>query len=125
MEAISKALGMKILIAECKSVPDSDVRAGGTAFDEVLKTCNELMIGCPLDDGTRDMITKVELRQMRTDSMAVNLAWGGVMDEASLVKALDEGWIACVFDDRHASLETLQTLVKTTLESYVVGKPQT
>lgn len=143
---------MKVIIAERKGA--STTRAGRTPFTEVLRTCTVLMIGCPLDNETRGMLADEELEQMRRDSLVVNVARGGVMDEASLVKALKQGWISSAATDVFAiepatitstplitdlppnltlsphvawyadsSMETLQTLIKGTVETYVVGEP--
>lgn len=145
---------MQVLIAERKGVPDAEARAGRTPFPELLRTCTVLMIGCPLDEESRNMFTEIELQQMRRDSIVINVARGGVMDEGSLVKALEEGWISSAATDVFAlepatltstplitncpqnltlsphcawyadsSIETLQALVKTTLESYIAGRP--
>ncbi|KAI2619310.1 hypothetical protein GGR54DRAFT_647992 [Hypoxylon sp. NC1633] len=155
IEGIAKALGMKVIIAERKGLSKEATRPGRTQFDEVLQICTALMIGCPLDAETRGMIGERELQQMRPDSLVVNVARGGVMDEAALVRALNEGWIASAATDVFAtepatlgstplidkcpanltlsphvawyadsSLESLQMLIKGTVESYVAGSPQ-
>ncbi|KAL7793617.1 hypothetical protein V8C37DRAFT_409587 [Trichoderma ceciliae] len=98
-EAIGKALGMSVLIAERKSVAPDQVRAGRVPFEEVIKTCTVLILGCPLDDESRDMISEPELRTMRPDSIVVNVARGGVMNEAALLKALKEKWIFAAATD--------------------------
>lgn len=99
MEAIGKALGMSVLIAERKSAAPDQVRAGRVPFEEVIKTCTVLMLGCPLDDESRNMISEPELRSMRSDSIVVNVARGGVMNEAGLLKALKEKWIFAAATD--------------------------
>ena len=40
------------------------------------------------------MIGEKQLRMMKTESILINTARGGVVDEAALVRALSEGWIA-------------------------------
>ncbi|KAK9778904.1 putative Glycerate dehydrogenase [Seiridium cardinale] len=99
IETIAKALGMKVLVAERKGVEGTNVRAGRTSFEEVLKSCTVLMIGCPLDDETRNMFTAIELQKMRKDGMLINVARGGIVNEDDLVKALNDGWIAAAATD--------------------------
>ena len=48
----------------------------------------------PLTPETRGLIGERELRLMKRDAYLVNVARGGVVDEAALVRALREGWIA-------------------------------
>lgn len=98
-EAIGKALGMSVLIAERKSAAPDQVRAGRVPFEQVIKTCTVLMLACPLDDTSKNMISEPELRSMRPDSIVVNVARGGVMNEAAVLKALKEKWIFAVATD--------------------------
>ncbi|KAK1250238.1 hypothetical protein MKX08_010241 [Trichoderma sp. CBMAI-0020] len=45
------------------------------------------------------MISEPELRAMRPDSIVVNVARGGVMNEAALLRALKEKWIYAAATD--------------------------
>jgi glycerate dehydrogenase len=40
------------------------------------------------------MIGEAELRAMKRDAILINAARGGIVDEAALLRALTEGWIA-------------------------------
>ncbi|KAH8897537.1 hypothetical protein GQ53DRAFT_510826 [Thozetella sp. PMI_491] len=154
IENIGNALGMSVLIAERKNTLSGSIRPGRTPFEEVLQTCTVLMIACSLDAESGNMIAEAELQSMRRDSIVVNVARGGVMDEAALVKALNEGWVSSAATDvftiepatttstpfivefppnltlsphvawyADATLETLQALIKETLEGFVAKKP--
>lgn len=90
---------MNILVAERKSVTGSAIRAGRVDFDQVIRASTVLMVGCPLDDETRDMIGDAEFCNMRKDGMVINVARGGVVNEVALVKALREGSIAAAATD--------------------------
>lgn len=68
-------------------------RPGRTAFEETLRSCSVLILTCPLDETTRGMIGETELRLMQKDSILINVARGGVVNEEALVRALKEGWI--------------------------------
>ncbi|KAI9744276.1 MAG: hypothetical protein M1818_002428 [Claussenomyces sp. TS43310] len=106
---IARALGMTVLTAERKGIPESGVRPGRIAFPVVLQRSTALVLTCPLDASTRGMIDEPELRLMRSDSVLVNVARGGIVAEDALVKALRQGWIegaaTDVFVEEPAGLE--------------------
>jgi D-3-phosphoglycerate dehydrogenase len=49
---------------------------------------------CPLNEKTRHLIGEAQFRLMKPTSLFVNTGRGPVVDEAALIKALQEGWIA-------------------------------
>lgn len=65
-----------------------------TAFDEVLETSDVLTLHSPLTPATRDMIAASDFVKMKRSPLLINCARGGLVDEAALVAALDEGRIA-------------------------------
>ncbi|GBD29447.1 D-3-phosphoglycerate dehydrogenase [bacterium HR32] len=73
------------------------------SFPEVLAQADFLSLHLPLTPQTRHLLGEEELRCMKPGSFLVNTARGGVVDEAALARALQEGWIAgaaCdVFDE--------------------------
>src|SRR6195952_3387202 len=85
---MGKALGMKVLIAERKG--SSTAREGRTLFEEVLEQCTVLIMTCPLDSSTRNMIDEAELRTMKDDAIIVNVGRGGIINELALATALKE-----------------------------------
>jgi phosphoglycerate dehydrogenase-like enzyme len=52
------------------------------------------LIALPLTSETRNLIGETELRAMKPTAFIVNIARGGIIDEAALVRALKENWIA-------------------------------
>ncbi|MBK7900580.1 MAG: D-2-hydroxyacid dehydrogenase [Azonexus sp.] len=89
---LAEAFGMRVLRAERKGA--ATVRPGYTAFAEVLRQCDALTLHCPLGPDTRGLIGEAELRAMRPTALLINTGRGGLVDEAALVHALREGWIA-------------------------------
>lgn len=89
---LAEAFGMRVLRAEHKGA--TSVRPGYTAFAEVLATADALSLHCPLNDDTRGLIGAAELRAMKPSALLINTARGGIVDEAALIRALREGWIA-------------------------------
>ncbi|HET7062136.1 MAG TPA: D-2-hydroxyacid dehydrogenase [Nitrosospira sp.] len=90
--ALARGFGMKVLFAYHPSSKKKDVIL--TPFDQVLAESDVLSLHCPLTPATRNMIGIDELRKMKRDALLINTARGGLVDEAALVQALDEGQIA-------------------------------
>jgi glycerate dehydrogenase len=89
---LAEAFGMRVLRAEHKGVPAP--RPGYTGFAEVLREADALTVHCPLTSQTQGLIGEAELRAMKPTALLINTARGGIVDEAALVRALEEGWIA-------------------------------
>ncbi|KAF7896187.1 hypothetical protein EAF00_006202 [Botryotinia globosa] len=87
------ALGMKVLISERKSISQAQARAGRIAFSSILTESTTIILACPLSPETKNLISAHELSLMRRDAILVNVARGGVVNEADLAMALDEGEI--------------------------------
>jgi phosphoglycerate dehydrogenase-like enzyme len=67
---------------------------GPGRLPELLGQCHFVVLAAPLTPETRGLIGEEALRAMRPDAYLVNIARGELMDEAALVRALREGWIA-------------------------------
>lgn len=61
---------------------------------EMLRQCDFVVVAAPLTPATHHMIDEAALRAMPSHAYLVNIARGGLIDEAALVRALSEGWIA-------------------------------
>lgn len=89
---IARAFGMVPLFAARKG------RTGAgslyTPWDEMLATSDIITLHCPLTPQTRGMIAMPEFRAMVRRPLIINTGRGGLVDEAALVQALDEGLIA-------------------------------
>ena len=53
-----------------------------------------MTIHAPLNARTKGLIGAAELRQMKPSAFLLNLGRGGIVDEAALAQAVDEGVIA-------------------------------
>ena len=90
--AIAQGFGMHILFAYHPSPKKKDVVL--TPLDQVLAESDILSLHCPLTPATRNIIGIDELRKMKRGALLINTARGGLVNEAALVQALDEGLIA-------------------------------
>lgn len=89
---IADAMGMRVLQAERKGA--REVRAGRVPFEQMLAESDVVTLHCPLTPETANLIGDAELRRMKPGAILLNLARGGLVDEAALARALREGRIA-------------------------------
>lgn len=61
---------------------------------ELLEWCDILSVHSPLNERTRGLVGVDELKAMKPSAIVVNVARGGIIDEAALAEALDKGYIA-------------------------------
>jgi len=89
---LAEAFGMRVLWGEHKGA--AAVRDGYAPFETVLAESDAISMHCPLNDQTRAMIGAAELRAMKPETILINTARGGLVDEVALARALQENWIA-------------------------------
>lgn len=92
------ALGMKVVYCDIKEV-DTDLNASRVSLEELLKVSDFISIHVPLNDSTRNLISSEELAKMKLGVVLVNVSHGGVVDEASLLRALEGDRIRAVAMD--------------------------
>lgn len=63
-------------------------------YKEMLKDCDMISVHVPLLDSTRNMIGKEELASMKQTAVIINCSRGGIINEAALTDALNQGVIA-------------------------------
>ncbi len=62
-------------------------------LDELLERSDFVTLHPLLTEETHHFIGEAQLRRMKDDAILINVARGPVVDEAALVRALEEGWI--------------------------------
>jgi lactate dehydrogenase-like 2-hydroxyacid dehydrogenase len=62
-------------------------------LDELLATSDIVTLHTPLTSETQSLIGERELRLMKPTASLINTARGGIVDQAALIRALNEGWI--------------------------------
>lgn len=73
---------------------DHDVPYARLELDELLASGDVVSIHCALSDQTRNLIGRDELAKMRSGAYLINVARGGIVNEAALAEAIDAGTIA-------------------------------
>lgn len=92
-----KAFGMHVTgisSAAVRNEPHFDKMVTRATLTETVKELDYLIILVPYSPETEAIVNENVLRAMRPSAFVINLARGGVLDEAALVKALEERWIA-------------------------------
>ena len=85
MEKLAEAFGMEVLI--CQRLHGEPV-PGRVDLNELLPQVDVLTLHCPLSPQTENLIGEAELALMKSSSLLINTARGGIVDETALVKAL-------------------------------------
>lgn len=62
-------------------------------FENLLGQSDFVVIACALNDKTRNMFNKQAFEKMRSDSILINIARGGIVDQDALYDALKNGQI--------------------------------
>nr|WP_311527009.1 D-2-hydroxyacid dehydrogenase [uncultured Ralstonia sp.] len=89
---IARVFGMIPLFAGHKG--KSGLGSLYTPWEQVLETSDVITLHLPLTKETRGMLAMPEFRAMKRRPLIVNTGRGGLVDEAALVRALDEGLIS-------------------------------
>jgi glyoxylate reductase len=93
----AQGFGMRILYQDAVAADpatERDLRATRTDLATLLRESDFVTLHTPLIPETRHLINAQTLRTMKKTAYLVNAARGPVVDEAALVQALTEGWIA-------------------------------
>lgn len=88
---LGAAFGMRVLYAAHGPAANAPDRL---PLDELLRQSDVISLHCPLLPATRNLIDIQALRKMKRSALLINTARGGLVDEAALLQALDEGLIA-------------------------------
>jgi glycerate dehydrogenase len=90
--AIGRAFGMRVLFAD--HPPPKMEGVTFTPHEQVLAESDVISLHCPLLPATRNLINLEAFRRMKRNALLINTARGGLVDEAALIQALEEGLIA-------------------------------
>ncbi|MSR20440.1 MAG: phosphoglycerate dehydrogenase [Gemmatimonadetes bacterium] len=91
-----KAFGMDVIAYDPYLTDERAAELGAkrATLEEVLEQGDIISLHVPLTDATKNMISTEALAKMKKGSFLVNVARGGVVDEAALAKALESKHLA-------------------------------
>jgi phosphoglycerate dehydrogenase-like enzyme len=88
---------MRVLAVDAESVPPGE----GVEevwplerLDDLCREANVVVISAPMTPNSRNMIGQQQLRHMKRGSYLLQMSRGGIVNEAALVDALEEGHLA-------------------------------
>jgi phosphoglycerate dehydrogenase-like enzyme len=90
------ALGMEVWATD-PIVPPGELESAGVRpalLDDLLRSCTAVTLHVPLTPNTAGLIGERELGLLPEGAFLVNTARAGLLDEAALVRALDDGRLA-------------------------------
>ncbi len=94
---VPKALGFGLrVIAYTPRLRQSDAPDGVEVTNDLaalLSASDYVSIHCPLTEETAHIIDEAALAQMKSSALLINTSRGGVVDEAALIRALQDGRI--------------------------------
>ena len=90
---VAEALGCRIAYTSTSGVVREEPYPE-KPLDELLRWADVVSVHAPLNDRTRNLIGARELALMKPSAILINVARGGIVDEAALAAALDAGKLA-------------------------------
>jgi len=96
LAARAAAFGMRVIGTKRtpELVPHVDLVLPPDRIDELLAAADYLVALLPLTPETKGRVGEREFRRMKPSAIFINVSRGPIVQEAALVRALREGWIA-------------------------------
>jgi phosphoglycerate dehydrogenase-like enzyme len=96
---LGKAFGMKVIATRRSAKPGAraryaDILLPTSELPQLLASSDFVALSLPYTTDTYQLIGEKELRTMKPTAYLINIARGGIVDEAALIRALSEKWIA-------------------------------
>jgi len=120
----ARVFGPRIIYNKRSRLPEEEEKRLGVEyadFDELLRLSDVLSIHVPLTPETRGMIGRVEIARMKPGAILLNLARGGVVDDAALADAVKEGRLSGagldVFEDEPLGPDSVFVSVENVITS--------
>lgn len=94
--ARAKAFGANITVIRRSPQTGATVDRAGTLSDlsSILPDIDVIVLACPLNETTRGMAGTAFFEAMKPGAILVNIARGGLIDDAAMIEALDDGRLA-------------------------------
>jgi len=92
----AKAFGAHVTVVRRSPETGPTVDRAGTLADlpRFLPDTDVVALACPLNEATRDLAGRKFFDALKPGAVLVNIARGGLIDDAALIQALDQGRLA-------------------------------
>jgi glycerate dehydrogenase len=87
---LAEAFGCKVVYYSTSGVERDEVY-NKLSLNDLLNSSDIISIHCPLNDRTHNLIDAEELAMMKKSAILINVARGGIVNEAALAEALNNG----------------------------------
>jgi D-lactate dehydrogenase len=87
-------LGFGAKVIAFDPVENDDVKSMGVSYvsqDDLFRNSDVISIHCPLNDKTRQLISRPQLEKMKKEAIIINTSRGGVVNTADLLDAIEAG----------------------------------
>ena len=92
---LAHALGMEVLACDVGHGSPPDYRPfAWRSIEAIFAEADVISLHCPLDELNQGMVNRARIATMKRNSLLINTARGGLIHEADLADALNEGRIA-------------------------------
>ncbi|OAS17123.1 D-2-hydroxyacid dehydrogenase [Paenibacillus oryzisoli] len=92
---IAQAMGMKVIATGSgRNVPQPVDGIEWVSLEELLHRADVVSLHCPLTPATNELINAERIALMKPSALLINTARGGLLNEADVAQALNEGRLA-------------------------------
>lgn len=98
--SVARAIGCRVVCT--RNRPTGDEPDEALSLEKLLRVSDVVTLHVPLNDGTRNLISRERLALMKPDAILVNAARGGVWDEEAVAEALLSGKLGGIGSDVYA-----------------------
>jgi phosphoglycerate dehydrogenase-like enzyme len=94
--AIARAFGMNVIAWGPTLTPERAAKSAATytSLEQLLRSADVVSVHLALSDQSRNLLDEARLRLMKRSAYLINTARGAIVDEAALVRILEEKAIA-------------------------------
>lgn len=96
---IAHAFGMHVAVVTSKSVGELPEYVQKMTMEGMLSASDVVSLHCPLTPTNHHLINSTTIRHMRPGTILINTARGGLVDEAAVTLAVNEGHLAAYCAD--------------------------
>ena len=87
---LAEAFGCDVAYYSTSGI-ERDEEYNKLSLNELLNSSDVISIHCPLNERTQNLISAEELAMMKKSAILINVARGGIVNEAALAEALNNG----------------------------------